>query len=85
MDHPTIAQPDMFHAMLETANAAGIPHQVKMAVAGGNDSGPMQRTRTGAKTCVLSVPCRYIHSPSTICDLHDVEAQYQLVKAFLEK
>lgn len=85
MDHATIAQPDMFRDMMETAQANGIPHQVKMAVAGGNDSGPMQRARTGAKTCVLSVPCRYIHSPSTICDLRDVGAQYELVKAFLEK
>jgi len=85
MDHATIAQPDMFREMLETARSAGIPHHVKMAVAGGNDSGPMQRARTGARTCVLSVPCRYIHSPSTVCDLRDVDAQYQLVKAFLEK
>ncbi len=85
MDKATIAQPEMFCEMIALAEEKGIPHQVKMAVAGGNDSGPMQRARTGAKTCVLSVPCRYIHSPSTICDLHDVEAQYQLVKAFLEK
>jgi len=85
MDKATIAQPEMFREMLETAKAAGIPHHVKMAVAGGNDSGPMQRARTGARTCVLSVPCRYIHSPSTVCDLRDVDAQYQLVKAFLEK
>ena len=85
MDHATIAQPEMFREMLATAKEAGIPHHVKMAVAGGNDSGPMQRARTGARTCVLSVPCRYIHSPSTVCDLRDVDAQYQLVKAFLEK
>jgi len=85
MDRASIAQPEMFREMIATAEANGIPHHVKMAVAGGNDSGPMQRARTGARTCVLSVPCRYIHSPSTICDLRDVDAQYQLVKAFLEK
>lgn len=85
MDKSTIAQPELFHSMMQLAETAGIPHQVKMAVAGGNDSGPAQRARSGAKTCVLSVPCRYIHSPSTVCDLSDVDAQYQLVKAFLEK
>ena len=85
MDKASIAQPEMFREMIETAKAAQIPYQIKMAVAGGNDSGPMQHARTGARTCVLSVPCRNIHSPSTICDLSDVEAQYQLVKAFLEK
>ena len=54
-------------------------------MAGDNDSGSLQSARSAARTCVLSVPCRYIHSPSTICDLRDVEAQYQLAKAFLEK
>lgn len=85
MDRASIAQPDMFRDMMKLAEECGIPHQVKMAVAGGNDSGPMQRARCGARTCVLSVPCRYIHSPSTVCDLRDVDAQYQLVKAFLKK
>ena len=55
-----------------------------MAVAGGNDSGPMQRARTGARTCVLSVPCRYIHSPSTVVKLSDVEAQFELCRALLK-
>ena len=85
MDRATIAQPEMFREMMALAEKHGIPHQVKMAVAGGNDSGPAQTARTGAMTCVLSVPCRYIHSPVTVCDLSDVDAQYQLVKAYLEK
>ena len=45
----------------------------------------MQRTGAGVRTCVLSVPCRYIHSPSTVCAASDIEAQYRLAKAFLEK
>ena len=85
MDHATIAQPEMFRAMLSLAQEKGIPHQIKMAVAGGNDSGPMQRAHNGALTCVLSVPCRNIHSPSTVCDLRDADAQFELVKAFLQK
>ena len=85
MDRASIAQPEMFRKMLSIAEEAGIPHQVKMAVAGGNDSGPMQRAHNGALTCVLSVPCRNIHSPSTVCDLRDADAQFELVKAFLQK
>lgn len=85
MDHASIAQPEMFKTMLTVAQEAGVPHQVKMAVTGGNDGGPIQRTRIGAQTCALSVPCRYIHSPSTVCDLRDLDAQYELVKAFLQK
>lgn len=85
MDRGSIAQPEMFAEMMALAQERGIPHQVKMAVAGGNDAGPMQRSCSGARTVVLSVPCRNIHSPSTVCDLRDADAQYELAKAFLEK
>ena len=85
MDNASIANPELFAEMMALAAARGIPHQVKMSVSGGNEGGALQRTGAGARTCVLSVPCRYIHSPSTVCSEADVEAQYQLAKAFLEK
>jgi len=85
MDNASIAQPEMFAEMMAVAKACGAHHQVKMSVSGGNEGGVMQRTGIGVRTCVLSVPCRYIHSPSTVCALSDVEAQYQLAKAYLEK
>ena len=85
MDKASIAQPELFAELLLLAEGSGIAHQVKMAVAGGNDSGPIQRTGCGAKVCVLSVPCRYIHSPSTVLCLEDVEAQYLLAKAYLTR
>ena len=85
MDKASIAQPELFAELLRLAEGSGIAHQVKMAVAGGNDSGPIQRTGCGAKVCVLSVPCRYIHSPSTVLCLEDVEAQYLLAKAYLTR
>jgi endoglucanase len=85
MDNASIAQPEMFADMMATAKACGAAHQVKMSVSGGNEGGVLQRTGIGVRTCVLSVPCRYIHSPSTVCSLSDVEAQYQLAKAYLEK
>ena len=34
-------------------------------------------------TAVLNVPCRYIHSPSSVASLADVDAAYRLVNAFL--
>ena len=55
------------------------------SASGGNEGGTMQRTGAGVRTCVLSVPCRYIHSPSTVCAASDIEAQFRLAKAFLEK
>ncbi len=85
MDNASIANPGLFRQMLALAKEAGVRHQVKMSVSGGNEGGVMQRAGSGVRTCVLSVPCRYIHSPSTVCASADVEAQYALAKAFLEK
>lgn len=84
MDNASIANPELFREMLTLAEKTGIRHQVKMSVSGGNEGGAMQRSRSGARTVVLSVPCRYIHSPSTVCSLDDIEAQYLLAKAYLE-
>ncbi|MEG2718262.1 MAG: M42 family peptidase [Clostridia bacterium] len=85
MDNASIANPALFQQMLALAKAFHIPHQVKKSVSGGNEGGTLQRTAGGARVCVLSVPCRYIHSPSTVCSASDVDAQYALAKAFLEK
>ena len=84
MDKASIAHPELFKEMLALAKGSNISHQVKRSVSGGNEAGAMQRSGAGAKTCVLSVPCRYIHSPSTVCSAADVEAQYALAKAFIE-
>lgn len=85
IDHSSLAHPRMFAGMLALAKEKGIPHQVKRSLSGGNEAGTLQRTGMGVKTCVLSVPCRYIHSPSALCAAGDVEAQYELAKAFLEQ
>ena len=77
---------EQLEEFMEKCPEAGLVFDVgHMAVAGGNDAGPMQRACSGARTVVLSVPCRNIHSPSTVCDLRDADAQYELAKAFLEK
>lgn len=84
MDRATIAHMPLYRRMLALAAEQNIAHQTKRAVAGGNDSGAMQRQGRGKKTVVLSVPCRYIHSPSSVVSYDDVLAQQALVKAFLQ-
>ena len=85
MDNASIVNRPLYEAILETAKENGISHQLKRSVSGGNDSGAIQRARAGIATCVLSVPCRYIHSPSSVVKESDVEAQYRLAHAFLKK
>ncbi len=83
MDNASIADQGLFEAMKQAAAKAGIPHQIKRGITGGNDAGSFQRSGKGAKTCVLSVPCRYIHSPNNVAKLSDIKAQSDLALAFL--
>lgn len=83
MDHASIADRELFRQLQEVAREQGIPYQIKRAITGGNDAGSFQLTGKGARTCVLSVPCRYIHSPNNVAHLSDIKAQGQLALAFL--
>ena len=84
MDGASIANRTLFRKALDVAKQENIPHQVKHSVSGGNDGGAIQRAREGVPVVVLSVPCRYIHSPSSVVKLSDVESQFALVKALVK-
>lgn len=83
MDGASIGNRGLFNKALTVGREQGIPCQVKGSVTGGNEGGVIQRAREGVPTVVLSVPCRYIHSPSTVVKLCDVESQLNLTKALL--
>ncbi len=83
MDGASIANRRLFQRMLNIAKENGISHQVKRATTGGNDAGAYQRAAAGCQTCVLSVPCRYIHSGASVANLADIDSQYALARAFL--
>ena len=84
MDGASIANRALFRKALDVAKQENIPHQVKHSVSGGNDGGAIQRAREGVPVVVLSVPCRYIHSPSSVVKLSDVESQFALMKALVK-
>jgi endoglucanase len=84
MDHSSIGDKGLFRRMVETAESRSIPYQIKENVAGGNDAGSIQKSRSGVPTVVVSVPCRYIHSPSSVMDLDDYANTLRLMKEFLK-
>ena len=47
------------------------------------DSGAIHLTRR-VPAGVISIPCRYLHTPSEMVDLNDVEAAVRLVLAVME-
>ena len=76
MDRATVYD----RAYYEAALKSGIKCQPKAAVAGGNNSGSLHLSRGGVRTLALSVPCRYIHSPSSIADMNDIENTERLAE-----
>jgi len=66
------------------AKAKNIPVQFKETATGGNDAGKIQRTGKGVKVAVISVPCRYIHSPVSLMSKKDYESSKNLALLILE-
>lgn len=62
-----------------------IPVQRKRTTFGGNDAVSIQSSKGGVKVSVISVPCRYIHSPSCVCSQKDVESSFLILKKMLEE
>lgn len=85
MDKATVYDPALYRAALETAEKYGIAAQSKTMVAGGNDAGSIHKSRGGVRTVTLSVPTRYIHSPSCVCDKNDIFAVRQLAEKLAER
>ncbi len=79
MDKATVYDREFYKAALES----GIPCQVKRAVAGGNNSGAVHLTREGVRCIAISIPCRYIHSASSVCDINDIENARTLAEYML--
>ena len=72
-------------AYYDAAMKSGIPCQPKCAVAGGNNAGAIHLSRGGVRTLGISVPCRYIHSASSMADLRDVTSAYCLAKYMINR
>ena len=83
MDGGSIANRGLYRKLCELAEEKKITWQSKCYVAGATDASRLQRHNGAHATCVLSVPCRYIHSASNVACFRDIDAQYQLVDAFL--
>ncbi len=85
MDRSTIYNKQLYNLAFETASENNILCQTKTMVAGGNDSGAIHVTRGGVKTIAISVPCRYLHSPSCVIKYDDFESVRMLTESLLKK
>jgi len=59
--------------MVRGAENLKLPYQMEILERGTTDARTMQITRAGIPAGCLSIPCRYIHSPSEMVDFEDVQ------------
>ncbi len=84
-DAGMLADPRVVSWMVAGAEKAKIPYQMEILERGGTDARAIQLTRAGVPAGCLSIPCRYIHSPSEMVDYEDVLNSVRLLVALLSE
>ena len=73
---------DRFTAIAEKLET---PSQIEvMSAHSGTNAWPLQISREGIATAVLSLPLRYMHTPLEVCSRKDLEETAKLLAAFVE-
>jgi len=69
--------------MKDTAEKSGIPYQLEILEKGSTDAMVIQLSRAGVPSGVVSIPCRYIHSPSEMVSFQDLQQSFDLIHALI--
>ncbi|MCL2006555.1 MAG: M28 family peptidase [Treponema sp.] len=83
IDRSSIYLKKYYDMMIKCAKDNKIPLQFRRTSAGGTDSANYHGSHGGTPVIGLAVPCRYIHTPVSICDKRDYKNLVALVKAFV--
>jgi endoglucanase len=67
--------------IIDVAKKTDIPFQINLGrnIKGGTDAEVLQTQLSGIATANISIPCRYMHSASEVCDIKDVESAVNLI------
>ena len=83
MDSGMLAHPAVKDWMVRTAEHLGINYQLEVLELGTTDARAMQISRAGVPAGCLSIPCRYVHTPSEMVDTGDVRQAVDLLTAMV--
>jgi endoglucanase len=78
-DGGMLSDPQVVDWMVTTAENAKTPYQLEVLEAGTTDARAIQLTRAGVPAGCISIPCRYVHAPSEMVDINDVNNAIQLL------
>lgn len=84
-DARMIADPRVRELLEQRAHEAGLATQREVLEGGSTDAAAMQIARGGMPAGAIAVPTRYIHTPSEMVELGDVQACVALLARFLQR
>jgi tetrahedral aminopeptidase len=84
-DSGMLAHVGVKNALVQTAQENKIPYQLEVLVGGSTDAMAIQVSREGVPAGVISIPTRYVHTPSEMVDYDDVINSVRLLVGFLSK
>ena len=77
--------PVVFDLLTKTAQKSKIPYQVEgVPRSTGTDANVMQLSRGGVAAALISIPCRYMHTPVEVVSLRDLENTAHLLAVFIQ-
>lgn len=78
--------PKVERLLIDAAEQDSIPYQISGASrATPTDANVIQISRAGVAAGLVSIPCRYLHTPAEVINLDDLEHAVQLLCAFLRR
>jgi len=76
--------PVLFDLLVAAADKAKVPYQIGAEPRGtGTDANAIQLSRGGKATALISVPLRYMHTPTEVLALSDIEDSVKLLTRFV--
>lgn len=82
-DPGMIADPRLVQWLIRAAEKNKIPYQREVLLIGSTDAKAIQIARAGVPAGCISIPTRYVHSPSEMVDFSDVQNAVKLLTAVL--
>lgn len=80
--------PNIYPALFKSLEEIAIKHKISYQVEvspypTGTDANIIQLSGDGVKTAVVSIPCRYMHTPHEVCSKKDIESAIRIISEFL--
>lgn len=79
----SVYRKESYEKVERIAKKAAVKWQYKDYIAGGLNSGAIQRSGEGVETIAIATPCRYLHSPSCVICEEDAMQTVKLVCALV--